>query len=163
MPGPLKGPGKFWNIDLIWGYILFILATNCAFWFWLYTFNLTKLFWPPLYYRKLFGSPPSGNSKLFWPPSILPSPPHQSIYERSLNTNKWETENEMHDNTYKDFCQNCALGLQWNMKLKSKVESLKEPKNQTNKQKRHELRNKLMQNGENTKFKIKDGKTGQNE
>ena len=69
----------------------------------------------------------------------------------------------MHDNTYKDFCQNCALGLQWNMKLKSKVESLKEPKNQTNKQKRHELRNKLMQNGENTQSKIKDGKTGQNE
>ena len=31
MPGPLKGPGKFWNIDPIWGYILLILATNYAF------------------------------------------------------------------------------------------------------------------------------------
>ena len=26
MPGPLKGPGKFWNLDPIWGYILLILA-----------------------------------------------------------------------------------------------------------------------------------------
>ena len=25
------GPGKFWNTDPIWGYILLILATNCAF------------------------------------------------------------------------------------------------------------------------------------
>ena len=42
-----------------------------------------------------------------------------------INTNEWENENEMHDNTYKDFCQNCVglLGLQWNMKLKSKVEN----------------------------------------
>ena len=31
LPGPLKGPGKFWNIDPIWGYILLILATNSAF------------------------------------------------------------------------------------------------------------------------------------
>ena len=29
----------------------------------------------------------------------------------------------MHDNTYTDFCQNCVLGLQWNMKIKSKVEN----------------------------------------
>ena len=39
----------------------------------------------------------------------------------------------MHDNTYTDFCQNCVLGLQWNMKIKSKVENFK--KKQTNKQK----------------------------
>ena len=31
----------------------------------------------------------------------------------------------MHDNTYTDFCQNCVLGLQWNMKIKSKVEKKK--------------------------------------
>ena len=31
----------------------------------------------------------------------------------------------MHDNAYTDFCQNCVLGLQWNMKIKSKVENLK--------------------------------------
>ena len=31
-------------------------------------------------------------------------------------------------------CQNCVLGLQWNMKLKSKVENQKKNK-QTNKQK----------------------------
>ena len=31
MPGPLKGSGKFWNIDPIWGFILLILATNGAF------------------------------------------------------------------------------------------------------------------------------------
>ena len=29
----------------------------------------------------------------------------------------------MHNNTYTDFCQNCVLGLQWNMKIKSKVEN----------------------------------------
>ena len=29
----------------------------------------------------------------------------------------------MHDNTYTDFCQNYVLGLQWNMKIKSKVEN----------------------------------------
>ena len=40
-----------------------------------------------------------------------------------MDTNKWENENEMHDNTYTDFCQNCVLGLQWNMKIKSKVEN----------------------------------------
>ena len=28
MPGPLKGPEKFWNIDPIWGYIMLILAIN---------------------------------------------------------------------------------------------------------------------------------------
>ena len=84
MPGPLKGPGKFWNIDPIWGYILLILATNCAFWFALY-FQFDQTFLTPFpLLRKTFWSPPSGNSKLFWPPSILPSPPHQSIYERSL-------------------------------------------------------------------------------
>ena len=29
----------------------------------------------------------------------------------------------MHDNTNTDFCQKCVLGLQWNMKIKSKVEN----------------------------------------
>ena len=29
----------------------------------------------------------------------------------------------MHDNAYTDFCQNCILGLEWNMKIKSKVEN----------------------------------------
>ena len=38
---------------------------------------------------------------------------------------KWENENETHDNAFTDFCQNCELGLQWNMKIKSKVEDLK--------------------------------------
>ena len=46
MPGPLKGPGKFWNIDPIWGYILLILATNCAFWFSLY-FQFDQTFLTP--------------------------------------------------------------------------------------------------------------------
>ena len=46
MSGPLKGPGKFWNIDPIWGYILLILATNCAFWFSLY-FQFDQTFDPP--------------------------------------------------------------------------------------------------------------------
>ena len=35
----------------------------------------------------------------------------------------------MHDNAYTDFCQNCVLGLQWN--IKSKVENSNK---QTNKQ-----------------------------
>ena len=39
----------------------------------------------------------------------------------------------MHDNTYKDFCQNCVLGLQWNMKLKSKVENFKNKTKQNKK------------------------------
>ena len=45
-----------------------------------YTFNLTKLFWPPLLLRKTFWSPPlSGNSKLFWPPPPFCPAPHQNI------------------------------------------------------------------------------------
>ena len=83
MPGPLKGPGKFW-IDPFWG---------C--WFWQqivhfnfhYTFNLTKLFWPPsIYCWKLFG-PPFRQLKTFLaplhfaqPPSTLPSPPPPPRY-----------------------------------------------------------------------------------
>ena len=39
----------------------------------------------------------------------------------------------MHDNTNTDFCQNCVLGLQWNMKIKSKVEKFKKTNKQTNK------------------------------
>ena len=74
MPGPLKGPGKFWNIDPIWGYILLILATNCAFWFSLY-FQFDQTFLTPPFSMENFLVPPSSNSKLFWPPSILPSPP----------------------------------------------------------------------------------------
>ena len=47
----------------------------------------------------------------------------------------------MHDNAFTNFCQNCVLGLQWNMKIKSKVEDLKKgeknekKRNKTNKQK----------------------------
>ena len=37
----------------------------------------------------------------------------------------------MHDNTNTDFCQNCVLGLQWNMKIKVKQ---KIKNKQTNKQ-----------------------------
>ena len=33
----------------------------------------------------------------------------------------------MHDNACTDFCQNCVLGLQWNM-TKSKVENKKKKK-----------------------------------
>ena len=41
----------------------------------------------------------------------------------------------MHDNVYTDCCQNCVLGLEWNMKIKSKVENKikKKKKKQTNK------------------------------
>ena len=76
MPCPLKGPGKFWNIDPIWGYILLILATNCAFWFSFYfQFDQTFLT-PPFTKEKLFGPPPlSGKSKLFWPPLHFAQPP----------------------------------------------------------------------------------------
>ena len=48
----------------------------------------------------------------------------------------------MHDNAFTDFCQNCVLGVQWNMKIKSKVEDLKKKRNkkernkQTNKNKK---------------------------
>ena len=82
--GPTEGPGKilkyrsnlrlypvnFGNKLCI---LIFIILS-----IWLNFFD------PPPLLRKTFWSPPSGNSKLFWPPSILPSPPHQSIYERSL-------------------------------------------------------------------------------
>ena len=40
-----------------------------------YTFNLTKLFWPPHLLLKTFWSPPFGNSKLFWPPLHFAQPP----------------------------------------------------------------------------------------
>ena len=73
MPGPLKGPGKFWNIDPIWGYILLILATNCAFWFSLY-FQFDQTFLTPPLIRKFFWSLHSGNSKHFWPPPFCPTP-----------------------------------------------------------------------------------------
>ena len=84
MPGPLKGPGKFWNIDPIWGYILLILATNCAFRFSLY-FQFDQTFLTPPYYGKHFGPPFPVAQNVFGTPPFCP-PPHQSIYERSL---KW--------------------------------------------------------------------------
>ena len=37
----------------------------------------------------------------------------------------------MHDNAYTDFCQNCVLGLQWNMKIKSKVKNNNDKKKAT--------------------------------
>ena len=43
-------------------------------------------------------------------------------------------------------CQNCVLGLQWNMKIKCKVENnnnKKKKKNQTNKQTNQEMIDKL--------------------
>ena len=87
MPGPLKGPGKFWNIYPIWGYVLLILATNCAFWFSLY-FQFDQTFLTPLpLLRKTFWSPPLlVTQNFFGPPPFCPAPPHQSIYERSLRT-----------------------------------------------------------------------------
>ena len=89
MPGPLKGRGKFWNIDPIWGYILLILATNCAFWFSLY-FQFDQTFLTPLpLLRKTFWSPPSGNSKLFWPPLHFAQPPPTKVFMNApLNTFK---------------------------------------------------------------------------
>ena len=41
----------------------------------------------------------------------------------------------MHDNDYTDFCQNCVLGLQWNAKIKSKVENFIKTNKQTEKKK----------------------------
>ena len=108
MPGPLKGPGKFWNIDPIWGYILLILATNCAFWFSLY-FQLTKLFWPPPLLRKTFWSPLLVTQNFFGPPSILPSPPHQSIYEHSLRKGP-SRANIVREPRYSCICA-CNVGL----------------------------------------------------
>ena len=85
MPGPLKGPGKFWNIDPIWRYVLLILATNCAFQFSLY-FQFDQTFLTPHLLLKTVWSPPPWQLKTFLAPSILPSPPpHQGIYEHSLN------------------------------------------------------------------------------
>ena len=82
MPGRLKGPGKFWNIDPIWGYILLILATNCAFYFSLY-FQFDFFDPPPIYHWKLFG-PPFQQLKTFLAPLHFAQPPHQGIYEHSL-------------------------------------------------------------------------------
>ena len=51
----------------------------------------------------------------------------------------------MHGNAYTDFCQNCVLGLQWNMKIESKVENFKKrnKKKQTQKIKKQEMIDKL--------------------
>ena len=93
-PGPLKGPGKFWNNRSNLRLYPVNFGNKIMHFDFHHTFNLTKLFWPPLYYGKLFGPPPpSGNSKLFWPPSILTSPPHQSIYEHSLSSCAWTLTN----------------------------------------------------------------------
>ena len=95
---------------------------------------------------------------------------------------KWkrENQNEMHYNAYTAFCQNSVLGLQWNMKIKSKVENYKKKNNnnnnRTNKQtnKKEEMIDKLKTwikkqthaervGKKNTRSKIKDGKTEKNE
>ena len=39
-------------------------------------------------------------------------------------------------------CQNCVLGLQWNMKIKSKVENNNNNNNKTNKQTNKQTKNK---------------------
>ena len=74
-----EGPGKIWNIDAIWGKILLILATNCAFWFSLY-FQFGKQMLIPLLIMENFLVPPSGNSKLFWPPPFCPAPPPKYLW-----------------------------------------------------------------------------------
>ena len=38
-----------------------------------------------------------------------------------MKMSKWKWDAWI--NAYTDFCQNCVLGLQWNMKIKSKVEN----------------------------------------
>ena len=49
---------------------------------------------------------------------------------------KWENENEMHYNAYTAFCQNCVLGLQWNMKISRKLKKQQQQQQQQpNKQK----------------------------
>ena len=48
----------------------------------------------------------------------------------------------MHDNTNTDFCQNCVLGLQWIMKIKSKVENLKKQKTKKKQKKKQKNKNK---------------------
>ena len=42
----------------------------------------------------------------------------------------------MHDNAYTDFCQNCVLRLEWNMKIKKNQKKKKKRKTnkRTNKQ-----------------------------
>ena len=50
-----------------------------------YTFNLTKLFWPPIYCWKLLGPPPLATQNFFGPLHFA-QPPHQGIYEHSLGT-----------------------------------------------------------------------------
>ena len=78
MPGLLKGLGKCWNIDTIWGYILLILATNC-------NFQYGQTFLTPPSLRKTFWSPPlPGTENFFGPLHFAQPPPHQSIYEHSL-------------------------------------------------------------------------------
>ena len=80
MPGPLKGPGKFWNIDPIWGYILLILATNCAFWFSLYfQFDLTFLT-PPLLWKTFWSPPLLVTQNFFGPPPFCPAPPPKYLW-----------------------------------------------------------------------------------
>ena len=82
MPGPLKGPGKFWNIDPIWGYILLILATQIVHFNFHYTFNLTTFLTPP-FTAENFLVPPFGNSKLFLPPLHFAQPPRDLASDMS--------------------------------------------------------------------------------
>ena len=74
MPGRLKGPGKFWNIDPIWGYILLILATNCAFYFSLY-FQFDQTFLTPPFTTENFFGPPFQQLKTFLAPLHFAQPP----------------------------------------------------------------------------------------
>ena len=68
MPGPLKCPGKFWNIDAIWGYILLILETNLCILNLIILSIWQNFFAPPPFVMGIFLVPsPSGNSKLFAP------------------------------------------------------------------------------------------------
>ena len=85
MTGPLKGPGKFWNIDPIWGYILLILATSCAFSFSLY-FQFDQTFLIPLpLLRKTFWSPLLVTQNFFGPPPFCPAPPPKYLWTLPYN------------------------------------------------------------------------------
>ena len=101
MPGPLKGPWKFWNIDPNYLRLYPVnFSTKLCILMFIILSIWPNFFGPPFYNGKLFGPPPFGNSKLFWPPpSILPSPlpkylwtlPKQHLFVRwsgDINNNK---------------------------------------------------------------------------
>ena len=93
MPGPLKAPGKFWNIDLIWGYILLNFSNKLCILMFIILSIWPNFFDPPFYYGKLFG-PPLSATQNFFGPLHFAQPPHQGIYEHSLRYTKW-SENTM--------------------------------------------------------------------